>query len=165
MEDNIKNKDIPLLEEIMAIMIEAPLIEHKWQWNQDRKYHITQNVSQAPGAANNASKIESILASMDSLNAKHLKKMEEYTGKMEKAQGILNGIKEPTIRTFAVMKYIMGQSETQIRAQLALTEWRYKQLKKAVENAPCMCKVRWKRENPKGKEENFEKPLEISPLT
>lgn len=163
--EKIKNKDIPLLEGLMAIMIEVPLIEQKWLWNQERKYHITQNMSQAPGASNNASKIESILASMDTLDEKHQKRMEEYTGKMEKAQDILNGIKEPIVRTFAVMKYIMNMPETQIRAQLALTEWRYKQLKKAVENAPCMCRVRWKEERTEEKGENFPKPLETSPLT
>ena len=139
----VRNKDIPLLTEILYIMQDVCLLEQRRDWQRDRMTSITQHLTGMPGGGGLPKGLDSAFAILAEIDEEHEAQCKEYARQLRKAQKILNGIESRTMRTFVVMKYVMDVPDVKIRQELNMT-WRgFDRARRAVENAPNMAAVKW----------------------
>ncbi len=139
----VRNRDIPLLSEILYIMQDVCQIERRRDWQHDRMYNITQHLTGMPGRKGGASGLDEAFALLSEIDEEHEARCKEYVRQLRKAQKILNGIESRTMRTFVMMKYIMDVPDVKIRQELNMT-WRgFNRALRAVEDAPSMAAVKW----------------------
>ena len=138
----IRNKDIPLLADVLCIMQEIRQLEERREWQQGRLYNITQHLTGMPGGGNPAG-MDGVFAILSEIDEEHKQRCEEYVRQIKKAQKILNSIETRSMRTFVLMKYVMDTPDTEIRKELNMTRRGFDRARKAVETAPCMAAVKW----------------------
>lgn len=138
------NRDIPLLSEILYIMQDVCQIERQRDWQHDRMYNITQHLTGMPGGGGPSKGFDEAFALLSEIDEEHEARCKEYVQQLRKAQNILNGIESRTIRTFVMMKYIMGVPDANIREELNMTRRRFDRARRAVEEAPSMAEVKWR---------------------
>lgn len=139
----IRNKDIPLLADVLCIMQEICHAEKRCEWQRERMYHITQHLSGMPGGGSPAKGFDDAFAMLSEIEEEHENLCKGYVRKLRKAQRILNGIESQSMRTFVLMKYIMDVPDADIQRELNLTRRGFERAKNCVENAPDMASVRW----------------------
>lgn len=140
----MRNRDIPLMREILYIMQEICQIEKLQEWQRDRMLNVTQHLSFTPGGKGLPKGIEDAFAILSGLETEHEAKCAEYGRKLKEAEEILNGIENLEMRTFVLMKYVMDVPDTQIRRDLNMSEWAFNQAKKCIEEAGSMKEVVWR---------------------
>lgn len=139
----VRNKDIPLLTEILYIMQDVSLLEQRRDWQRDRMTSITQHLTGMPGGGGLPKGLDSAFAILAEIDEEHEAQCKEYARQLRKAQKILNGIESQTMRTFVVMKYVWDVPDVKIRQELNMT-WRgFDRARRAVEDAPNMAAVKW----------------------
>lgn len=139
----IRNRDIPLLADVLCIMQDVRMMEMQKEWQHDRLLNITPHLTGMPSGGGLPKGMEEAFAAISEMEEKHAKKCLEYTGLLERAQDILNRIQSQTMRTFVMMKYVFDSPDTEIRKELNMTRRGFDRARKCVEEAPDMAGVRW----------------------
>ena len=139
----IRNRDIPLLADVLPIMQDVRMTEEQREWQRDRLTNITPHLTGMPGGGGLPKGMEEAFAVLSELEEDHAKKCVEYGRKLKKAQDILNGIENHAMRTFVMMKYVFESPDTEIRKELNMTRRGFDRARKCVEDAPDMASVRW----------------------
>ena len=135
----IRNRDIPLLADILSIMQEICQIEQRRNWQRDRMLSITQHLSGMPRGGGLPKGFDDALVMLSELDEEH-----EYARQLKAAQKILNGIESRSMRAFVIMKYVMDIPESEIRQELNMTRTGIERARRCVENAECMAAVKWR---------------------
>lgn len=139
----VKNRDIPLLSEILYIMQDICRIEERREWQHDRIFNITQHLTGMPGGGGLPRGYDETFALLSEMDEDHKAECREYVRQLRKAEKILNRIESRTMRTFVLMKYVMDVPDVKIRQELNMT-WRgFDRARRAVEDAPNMAAVKW----------------------
>lgn len=139
----VRNRDIPLLADILYIMQEICAIEQRRDWQKDRMYNITQHLTGMPGRKGGASGLDEAFALLSEIDEEHEEKCKEYVRQLKRAQRILNSIESRSMRSFVVMRYVMNMSDVEIRQELNLTRRGLERARRSVEEADCMGNVKW----------------------
>ena len=139
----IRNRDIPLLADVLSIMQDVRMTEEQREWQRDRLTNITPHLTGMPGGGGIPKGMEEAFAVLSELEEDHVKKCVEYGRKLKRAQDILNGIENHAMRTFVMMKYVFESPDTEIRKELNMTRRGFDRARKCVEDAPDMASVRW----------------------
>ena len=138
----VSNRDIPALTEVLSVMQAVGEIEQRRGWQRDRMSHITQIISGMPGGGSPKG-LDAALAALDELDREQREECLLYVRQLRKAQAILNGIENLNMRTFVVMRYVMGCSDAEIRRELNLGRRGFERARRCVENARSMAAVKW----------------------
>ena len=139
----ICNRDIPLLTDVLCIMQAVCQIERRRDWQRDRMTHITQAVTGMPSGGGAARGLDDAFSVLDELDREQQAECRDYVRQLRRAQNILNGIESRKMRTFVVMKYVMGCSDAEIRNELNMTRRGFDRARRSVENAHNMAAVKW----------------------
>lgn len=139
----VRNRDIPLLSEVLYIMQEICQIEQRRNWQHDRMTNITQHLSWMPKGGGLPKGLDDAFALLSEIDEEHEARCREYVCQLQEAQKILNGIESRTMRTFVMMKYIMNVSDANIREELNMTRRGFDRARRCVEEASCMAEVKW----------------------
>lgn len=139
----INNTDIIMLNNIWCTMCDITNLEERRAWQEGRLYHITQQISNGHGGGSPKG-MDETFAELAGLDAEHEEACKIYVADMQEAQKILDNIKNPKMKTFVVMMYVMNRPYSEIRQELNMTRRSFDAAKKAVEEAPCMKEVKWK---------------------
>ena len=102
----VKNRDIPVLQEVMACMQAVCRTEELREWQRARMVKITQSLSGMPGGGG-AKGTDEAFAALDETTCELKESCREYTGRLRMAQRILNGIGSRRLRAIVLMKYVM----------------------------------------------------------
>ena len=139
----IRNRDIPLLADVLSIMQEICQIEQRRDWQRDRMTNITQHLTGMPGGGGNPKGLDEAFAMLSELDAEHEQRCKEYVLALKKAQRILNGIESRSMRAFVIMKYVMDVPDQEIRQELNMTRTGFMRARRCVEDAESMASVKW----------------------
>lgn len=139
----VRNRDIPLLSEVLYIMQAICQIEQQRSWQHDRMTNITQHLSWMPKGGGLPKGLDDAFALLSEIDEEHEARCREYVCQLREAQKILNGIESRTMRTFVMMKYVMNVSDANIREELNMTRRGFDRARRCVEEAPCMAAVKW----------------------
>ena len=140
----IRNKDIPLLTDILSTMQLVNETERRLDWQHDRMLSINQHISGMPGGGSLPKGLEDALAKLEEAGEAHEARIREYLCELREAERVLNGIPSRSMRTFVVMKYVMDAPDAEIRRELNMTEWGFGRARRAVEQAENMASVVWR---------------------
>ena len=140
----VNNQDILLLTRIFYILKEAESVERRGEWTYDRLYNITRRMTGMPIGGGNAPGMDGTLAEVEELNRIYGDRLQECVKALRDAERILNGIESQTMRTFVQMYYIDDISKAEIMRELNMTEWKFNQARKKIEEAESMKTVAWK---------------------
>lgn len=139
----IRNRDIPLLAEVLCVMQDIRMVEERRKWQRDRMTNITPRLTGMPGGGGMPKGYEEAFAILSELDEDQAKQCVEYGKILKKAQEILNGIQSISMRTFVKMKYVFNSPDVEIRKELNMTRRGFDRARKCVEEAPDMASVRW----------------------
>ena len=138
-----RNKDLPVLQNVLAVMQDVCNGENQIEWLHDRMYFITQRFSQTPGVGGQPMGFDVILADIDDLGDSHRRRIKACVRELRKAERILNDIPNQTMRTFVTMLYVMKFTPAQVKNELGLSEWKFRTAREEIEHAKLMKNVRW----------------------
>ena len=139
----IRNRDIPLLADVLSIMQEICHIEQQRDWQHDRMLNITQHLTGMPGGGGTPKGLDEAFSLLSELDEEHEQRCKDYVRQLRAAQRILNGIESRSMRTFVMMKYIMNVPDTDIRQELNMTRTGFSRARRWIEDADCMASVKW----------------------
>lgn len=139
----VRNKDIPLLADVLSIMQEIRQIEQRRDWQHDRMFNITQHLTGMPGGGGMPKGLDEAFALLSELDEEHEQRCKDYVRQLKAAQKILNGIESRSMRAFVTMKYVMDAPDTEIREALNMTRTGFNRARRCVESAECMAAVKW----------------------
>ena len=139
----INNKDIPYLEQIHSVMAQVTHLEERRAWQQDRMVFISQHLTGMPGGGGSPRGLEEAFARLSEIDDEHADKCKMYVGRLRKAQKILNSIENINMRTFVLLRYVIGASDMEIRKELNMTRRGFDRARKCVEEAQNMSAVKW----------------------
>lgn len=140
----IKNRDIPILSRVIYTMQDARMIERRIDWQTDQLGNITVNMNGMPRGSGPASGFDATYAALDSLCETHKEKLGMYMHELKEAEKIINGIKNPKMRTFVLMMYVEELPNAVVRRELNMTEYAFNKAKHAIEQAESMSAVVWR---------------------
>ncbi len=139
----VRNRDIPLLADILYIMQEVCAIEQRRDWQKERMYNITQHLTGMPGRSGGAAGLDEAFALLSEIDEEHEEKCKEYVQQLKAAQLILNGIKSRSMRSFVAMRYVMNIPDVEIQRELNMSKWAFNKARQSVEQADNMASVVW----------------------
>ena len=139
----IRNRDIPLLTDVLYVMQEVRMAEERRAWQRERLTNITPHLTGMPGGGGMPKGMEEAFAAISELEEIQANELAEYAATLKKAQKILNGIESQGMRTFVQMKYVFNAPDAEIRRELNMTRRGFDCARKCVEDAPNMAAVRW----------------------
>lgn len=140
----VRNRDIPLLADVLSIMQEVREIEERREWQHARMFSITQHITGMPGGGGPTKGLDDAFSMLSEIDEEHEKRCCEYVKKLRSAESILNGIEDHAMRAFVTMKYIMNAPDAEIQRELGITRRGFDLARKCVEDAPCMAAVKWR---------------------
>lgn len=140
----IKNRDIPILSRVIYAMQDARMIERRIDWQEDQLGNITVNMSGMPRGGSPASGFDATYAALDYLCEQHKEQLSIYMRELKEAEKIINGIKNPKMRTFVRMMYVEELPKAVVRRELNMTEYAFNKAKHAIEQAESMSAVVWR---------------------
>lgn len=140
----IRNRDIPILVDVLATMQLVDETERRLDWQHDRMLSINQHISGMPGGGSLPKGLEDAFAMLEEVGEAHEERVKQYVHELRKAERILNGIESRSMRTFVVMKYVMDVPDAEIRRELNMTEWGFNRARKSIEGAENMASVVWR---------------------
>lgn len=140
----IRNRDIPLLADVLPTMQLVNESERRLDWQHDRMLSINQHISGMPGGGSLPKGLEDAFALLEEAGEAHEARVKEYVRELREAERVLNGIGSRAMRAFVMMKYIMDAPDAEIRRELNMTEWGFNRARKAVEEAESMASVVWR---------------------
>lgn len=138
----IKNRDIPVLEGIIAVMADISSLENRMQWIRERQTNITAHLSWTHGGGKITGLDESF-AELSDIEEKYQKAIKRYTKETRKVERIVNGIQNRNMRAFVRLMYVDGKTNTEVIENLCMTRRGFENARDAVESADCMDTVIW----------------------
>jgi len=138
----VRNHDIPLLAEVLPVMQLIGQTETLRDWQRARVLHITANLTGMPRGGG-AAGLDDAVAAMDELDREQHLAVREYAMHLRRAQRILNGIESRTMRSFVMMKYVMGLPDAEVQRELNMTRRGFDRARRSVEDAQDMASVKW----------------------
>ena len=159
----VRNKDIPILARVLCCMQDARHGEDACAFIEDRLTSITSRLTGMPRGNGGNSGLDEAYAKLEEAGERYAAKLEKALHMLDRAENILNSIENEDARTFAVMRYIYGMSAHEIRGELNMSEWGFKQACRAMERSSRMHSVRWSRrwyagENTEGSDSPLDSP-------
>ena len=139
----VKNRDIPVLADVLSLMQEVRQIEQRRGWQHERMNRMTQSITGMPGGGGLPQGLDSAFAALDEIDREQGEKCREYARQLRRAQRILDGIVSQSMRSFVVMKYVMGCSNAEIMQELNMTRRGLERARRSIESAGCMAEVQW----------------------
>lgn len=143
MNGRIRNADIPALRRVLPIMREVENKENMMEWQRERLMNATKRITGMPGGGGGPSSLDEPYARLSELANENEAQIREYMDSLKKAEEILNTIPCDYLKTFVQLKYVMRVPRAEIMRDLNLTEWTYRNLSHAVEDAPDMAHTIW----------------------
>ena len=139
----IRNRDIPKLRNVLYMMQEVKRLEAAGERQLDRKEAITRVFSGLPGGGGGVPHgFDEILARLDEIGGMYAQQLNGALDALQEAQALLNDIADARLRTFVWMLYVADMSPREVREELNLSTWRFRQMREAVEQAECMKMVK-----------------------
>ena len=140
----IKNKDIPLLCSIYAIMRDIESLESRREWQRDRMFVLTKRLTGMPGGSGTQRGLDAALAAIDELDGQYGEQITQYVRDLKKAERILNAITSRKMRSFVQAYYIDEIGKSEIMRDMNMTEWGFDRARTAIEQAADMAHVVWR---------------------
>lgn len=140
----VRNRDIPLLADVLPTMQLVNQTEKILNWQHDRMTSIHQHISGMPGGGLLPQGLEDAFARLYEVGEDHEKEIRQYLKELREAERVLNGIESRSMRGFVVMKYVFDIPDAEIRRELNMTEWGFNRARKAIEEAESMALVVWR---------------------
>ena len=140
----VRNRDIPVLSEVLSVMQLVNATEQKLEWQHDRIGSLSRHLNGMPGGSALPTGLDEAFSRLYEAGEAHEKELRQYFSEMREAEKILNGIESRNMRAFVVMKYVMDAPDAEIRRELGMTEWGFNRATKAVEDAESMSQVVWR---------------------
>lgn len=140
----IRNRDIPILANVLSVMQLVCKIEDIRQWQRERMTNITSHLTGMPGGRNSTKGFEDAFAALAETDDEHQRLCAAYADRLNAAQKIIDGIPSDTMRAFVVMKYVMFVPDVEIRRELSMTRRRFDAARASVEGADSMAAVKWR---------------------
>ena len=138
----VRNRDIPKLCAVPAIMQEIIGLEERRAWQRSRAENVTQHLTGMPGGGEPHG-LDTVFAAISALEEEHEKKCARYIREVQEAERILDAIPSRTMRAFVTMRYMLGSTNRQIMRELNLSRWGFESARRSVEEAPDMAHVNW----------------------
>lgn len=142
--DEIRNKDIDVLRQIMYTMQRVRILEERAAWEKDRMNNVTSHLSFTPRGGGIPSGLDRAFAALSDLEEQHKDEVVRYTKQLKRAESILNGIEREDMRTFVMMMYVEQLPITEVRERLNMSRRHFDSARKAIEDAENMESVVWK---------------------
>lgn len=139
----IRNRDIPLLSQVLYTMQDVCSLERQIVWQHDRMYGVTARISGMPGGKGAPTGYDAALAAIGELSEEYGKRMQEYVCALKNAEQIINRIRWPGMRTFVVMLYVENLSPETVRRELNMTRYGMERARRAIEQAEDMQHATW----------------------
>ena len=139
----VRNRDIAILERVLYAMQEARHAEDASIFAQERMTGITRHITGMPRGNSGKAGFEDTYAAMEEAGERYAARLEDALALLKRAEDILNGMENENARTFAVMMYVMQESPQEIRSALNMSEWGFRQARRAMEQATRMKLVKW----------------------
>lgn len=140
----VRNRDIPALSAVLAIMQDVVQTERLRLWQRERMTSLSQHLSGMPGGSGEPRGLDADFAMVAELEAEHREKCRQYVHELRQAERIVNRIESRTMRTFVVMRYILNIPNREIIRQLNMTRWGFERARKSIEEAEDMAHVVWR---------------------
>jgi len=139
----VRNQDIPILANVLTMMQGVSATEQIRLWQQDRLWNMTQKITGLPGGGGIPGGYEKNFAAIGEIEERYAAQCEEYTKALQEAEAILNAIPSQTMRVFVTLKYVMDIPDKKIMRELNIGRRRLETMRRAVESAERMDKVKW----------------------
>lgn len=139
----VKNKDIPILANVFAVMQLVNRTEQTLNWQHDRLLNISQQLTGMPGGGV-LEGLDGVVSKLQEAGEAHNANVKQYLHELNRAERIINSIESRSMRAFVVMRYCMNMPDAEIRRELNMSEYGLNRAKKAVEEAKNMTSVVWK---------------------
>ena len=140
----IKNRDIPLLARVLYVMQDVCSLEKRCEWQRDRLFSITQNLTGMPSGKGVPTGFDAAFAAIDGINEEHREQIAAYTRELKAAEKIINSIPSRTMRTFVTMLYVENMPAATVQRELNMTRRGFENARNAVEQAQDMASVVWR---------------------
>lgn len=140
---SIRNRDIPLLQNVYAMMQKIVSLEHRRMWQRERMNNITQHLTGMPGGGGTPKGIDEAFAAISELEEEHKNLVKQYARELKRAERIINAIESGSMRAFVSMMYLDNIPGNEVRQKLNLTRWGFERAKEAIEQAEDMAHVAW----------------------
>lgn len=138
----VQNADIIVLQRIFYAMQDVCTMEDRCQWEEDRLFHISQHLSHTSGGGEKKGLDDGIISRMEAKD-NYRSQLQQYQAELNAAEEILSGIKNPNMRTFVVLLYVLMLPGEEVRKRLNMTEYGFKRARKAIEEAESMQAAKW----------------------
>ena len=138
-----RNRDIGILGEVVAAMQEVCRYEDMSEWSAGRMFNITRQLTGMPRGSKGAGGLDSAFASLEHAQERYARELEECISLLNRAEEILNGIENREMRNFVILMYVLKKPKADICRELNMSEWGFRQARKAVEQAIRMQDVKW----------------------
>lgn len=138
----VQNADIIVLQRIFYAMQDVCAMEDRCQWEEDRLFHITQHLSHTSGGGEKKGLDDGIISRMEAKD-NYRSQLRQYQAELEEAEKILSSIKNPNMRTFVTLLYVLMLPGEEVRKRLNMTEYGFKKARKAIEDAESMQTAEW----------------------
>lgn len=139
----VRNRDIPILRDVLPTMQLVSETEQRLDWQHDRMLSITRHISGMPGGGGLPKSLADAFAELEEVGESHEEHVRQYLHELREAERILNGIESRTMRAFVVMKYVMDVPDVKVRNELNMTKWAFDKARKRIEQADNMADVIW----------------------
>lgn len=140
----IKNRDIPLLARVLYVMQDVCSLEKRREWQRERLFSITQNLTGMPNGKGMPSGFDAAFAAIDGINEEHQEQIAAYTRELKAAEKIINSIPSRTMRTFVIMLYVENMPAATVQRELNMTRRGFENARNAIEQAQDMASVVWR---------------------
>lgn len=140
----VKNRDIIPLGRVLFVMQDVCKTEELRNHIQDRMWHMTQNLTGMPSAHGTNRGIDDLLADAEDIEGEYREDCGTYLDELKAAEEILNGIKNPNMRTFVIMKYVFDMPDARIMRELNMGRKRFERACRDIEQAEDMAHAAWR---------------------
>ena len=81
----VKNRDIPLLANVLSIMQEVSALERRREWQRERLYNITSHLTGMPRGGSGGNLFDNVFSELSTLDEDHEKKIKQYMRELRRA--------------------------------------------------------------------------------
>ena len=128
----VRNKDIPMLANVLNIMQEVQSLERRREWQRDRLYNITSHITGMPRGGGDGNLFDNVFSELSVIDEEHEKKIRQYVRELKHAERIINSIESQSMRVFVEMKYMLDIPNAVIMRDLNMTEWGFNRARRSV---------------------------------
>lgn len=140
----VRNRDIPLLANVLCVMQEVNATEQRRDWQRERMFKITQYLSGMPGGGGGPRGLDEAFARLAELDEEHEQSCKDYVRQLRMAQHVLDGISSQSMKAFVLMRYVMNMPDVEIRQELNMTRRGFERARRCIEEAESMEAAKWK---------------------